>query len=163
LANLGEDERGHSLRIGVISDTHAHTLSEIPDPIRKALAEVDLIIHAGDFTERAVLEELRKLGEVKAVHGNMDSDELKRMLPPKELFVVNGKKIGLTHGWGAPWGIAGRVREMFGDIELIIYGHSHEPANQYIRGSLLFNPGRARDSFGLVTIDDEINAEIIRV
>ena len=50
LVNLGEDERGHSLRIGVISDTHAYTLSEVPDPIRKALAEVDLIIHAGDFT-----------------------------------------------------------------------------------------------------------------
>lgn len=151
------------MRIGVISDTHACTLSEVPDPILKALAEVDLIIHAGDFTERAVLEGLRKLGEVKAVHGNMDSDELKRMLPPKESFVVNGKKIGLTHGSGGPRGIAGRVREMFSDVELIIYGHSHEPANQYIRGSLLFNPGRARDSFGLVTIDDEIKAEIIRI
>ena len=103
------------------------------------------------------------LGEMKAVRGNMDSGELKRMLPEKELFVVNGKKIGLTHGSGGSWGIAGRIRQLFGDVDLIIFGHSHEPCNQYLQGSLLFNPGRAGDSFGLLTIDDEIKAEIIKV
>jgi len=151
------------LKIGVLSDTHARTLNEIPERIRDTLAEVDLIIHAGDFTERAVLEGLKELGEVKAVHGNMDSFDLKRILPEKELFVVKGKKVGLTHGSGGPWGIAKRMREMFDDVELIIFGHSHEPCNQYIQGSLLFNPGRARDSFGLLTINDEIKAEIIKV
>lgn len=151
------------MKIGVLSDTHASTLSELPASLLKVLDGVDLIIHAGDFTQRTVLEGLKKLGTVKAVHGNMDSDELKKMLPAKELFVVNHKTVGLTHGSGAPWGIADRVRQMFGDVELIIYGHSHEPAHQYVRESLLFNPGRARDSFGLVTIDDEIKAEIIKV
>jgi putative phosphoesterase len=152
------------LRIGVVSDTHVKTLSEIPEPILAALTEVDLIVHAGDFTERAVLEGLRALGEVKAVHGNMDSSELKQILPQKALFVVSGKRIGVIHGWGAPWGIADKVRETFSEeVDLIIYGHSHEPYNQYIRGSLLFNPGQARDSFGLLTIDDEIEAEIIMV
>jgi len=151
------------MRIGIISDTHIKTFDEIPAPIVTALRGVDLVVHAGDFTERAVLEGLGRLGEVKAVYGNMDSDELKGMLPHKELFVVNGKKIGLTHGSGGPWGIAGRVREMFSDVDVIIYGHSHEPNNQFIRGSLLLNPGRARDSFGLLTINDDIKAEIIRV
>jgi len=151
------------MRIGVISDTHTKTFDEIPGSILVALAEVDLIIHAGDFTERAVLEGLRALGKVKAVCGNMDSGELKRMLPEKELFVANGKKIGLTHGSGAPWGIATRTRQMFGDVDLIIYGHSHEPGNQYLQECLMFNPGRAGDSFGLLTINDEIKAEIIRV
>ena len=159
---LGMPEE-HLLRIGVISDTHVETLGEIPHPILVALAEVDLIIHAGDFTERAVLEGLRSLGEVKAVYGNMDSDELRVMLPQKELFIVSGKKIGLTHGSGGRWGIADRVKEMFSDVDIIIYGHSHVPSNHYIGRSLLFNPGRARDSFGLLTIDDEIKAEIISV
>lgn len=151
------------MRIGVISDTHVKTVNEIPERIRAALAEVDLIVHAGDFTEIAVLDGLRELGEVRVVRGNMDSGELKRMLPEKELFVVNDKKIGLTHGSGGPWGIANRIRQMFDDVDLIIFGHSHHSCNQYLRGSLLFNPGRARDSFGLLTIDDEIKAEIIRV
>ena len=150
------------MRIVVISDTHVSQFSEVPGPILAALDEVDLFIHAGDFTERAVLDGLRTLGEVKAVCGNMDSSELKSILPQKEQFTLGGKKIGLIHGSGGPWGIAGSIRKMFGDVDIIIYGHSHEPYNQYVRGSLLFNPGRARDSFGLLTIDDEIKGEIIR-
>jgi NAD-dependent SIR2 family protein deacetylase len=46
-------------------------------------------------------------------------------------------------------------------VDVIIYGHSHEPRSRLIRGSLVFNPGRARNSFGLITIDEEIRAEII--
>ena len=151
------------MRIGVISDTHVRTFDELPAPIITALAGVDLIVHAGDFTEPPVLEGLRRLGAMKAVCGNMDSAELKRTLPQKELFIANGKRIGLIHGWGAPWGIADRVREMFSDVDIIIFGHSHQTCNQYIGGSLLFNPGRASDSFGLLTIDDGVRAEIIKV
>ena len=151
------------MRIGVISDTHAGTFAEMPERILIALAEVDLIVHAGDFTQKAVLDGLRVLGEVKAVCGNMDSGELRTILPQKERFVAGGRKIGLVHGSGGPWGIAGRIREMFDDVDIIIYGHSHEPYNQYIDRALMFNPGIARNSFGLLTIDDEVKAEIIKV
>ncbi len=158
---MATNDRVTPVRIGVISDTHIMTLSEMPAPILTALAKVDLIVHAGDFTERAVLEGLRTLGKVKAISGNMDSSELKEMLPRKELFVVNGRTIGLTHGSGAPWGIAGRIRDMFPEVDIIIYGHSHQATNQFLRGSRLFNPGRARDSFGLLEIGEEIKAEIV--
>ncbi len=135
----------------------------MPPRILSTLAKVDIIVHAGDFTERAVLEGLKTLGKVKAVSGNMDSSELKEMLPCKELFVVNGRTIGLTHGSGAPWGIAGRIRDMFPDVDIIIFGHSHQETNQFLQGSRLFNPGRAMYSFGLLEIGDEIKAEIITV
>ena len=52
------------MRIGVISDTHVKTIDDIPAKILKALAEVDLIVHAGDFTDmtddefRAMVQEL---------------------------------------------------------------------------------------------------------
>ncbi len=151
------------MRIGVISDTHARTVDEIPAAVLKALADVDLIVHAGDFTERAVLEGLKALAEVRAVCGNMDSGELKQLLPQKELFAVAGKRVGLVHGSGGPWGIANRVRQLFGDVDLIIYGHSHQAFSQHIQGSLLFNPGRARESFGLLTIGEEIEAEIVSI
>lgn len=151
------------MKIGVISDTHAKTIEEIPWTIMSALEKVDLIVHAGDITERAVLEGLREIGEVKAVYGNMDSGELKRMLPDKRTIDVKGKQIGLIHGSGGPWGMAERVRPLFGDVDIIIFGHSHLSCNEYIRGTLMFNPGRARDSFGVLTIDKEIKAEIVRV
>lgn len=151
------------MKIGVISDTHASNLSDIPVSVLRALENVDLIIHAGDFTDKTVLDGLRNLGDVKAVCGNMDSGEIKRMLSPKETFTANGKRIGLTHGSGARLGIATRIRDMFDDADMIVYGHSHEPDSQTIRGILMFNPGPVRRSFGMITIDQDIKTEIITV
>lgn len=151
------------MKVGVISDTHVRTFNEIPDAILMALAKVDLIVHAGDFTEKAVLDGLMTLGEVKAVCGNMDYGELRLMLPRQDSFVVGGKKVGLAHGSGTAWGLAHRIRDMFTGADIIIYGHSHTPDRQVIRGSLMFNPGRARNSFGLLTIGDDIKAEIVLI
>jgi putative phosphoesterase len=151
------------MKIGVLSDTHATSIAEVPSRIVRTLAEVDLIVHAGDFVTREVLEGLKQLGEVKAVRGNMDSGELKRILPEKEILVVEGKRVGIIHGWGAPEGIDDRVGEMFQDVDIIIYGHSHYSQNERKRGVLFFNPGRARDSFGILTIGKEVRGEIINL
>jgi hypothetical protein len=151
------------MKLGIISDTHVRSIDEIPATIRTAFASVDIIVHAGDFTQKAVLDGLRSIGQVKGIHGNMDSIELKRSLPEREVFEASGKKVGLVHGSGAPWGIAERVRRQFSDVDIIVFGHSHEPYKSYIRGVLLFNPGQAKNSFGLLTIDDGIRADILRV
>jgi putative phosphoesterase len=150
------------MRIGVISDTHLSSFAEIPERILATLAEVDLIVHTGDFVAKGVLDGLKRLGEVKAVRGNMDSEELKHILPEKELLEVEGKRIGIIHGWGPPFGIVDRVGGMFADVDIIIFGHSHEAKNELKNGILFFNPGRARDSFGILTIDEEVKGEIIK-
>jgi predicted phosphodiesterase len=46
-------------------------------------------------------------------------------------------------------------------IDIIVYGHSHQSQNKVIDGILLFNPGKATDSFGILTIDGEAKGEII--
>ncbi len=150
------------MRIGVLSDTHVSSFAEIPERILATLAEVDLIVHTGDFVAKGVLDGLKRLGEVKAVRGNMDSEELKRILPEKELLEVEGQRIGVIHGWGAPFGIEDRVGGMFEDVDIIIFGHSHEAKNEVKNGVLFFNPGRARDSFGVLTIGEEVKGEIIK-
>jgi len=151
------------MRIAVLADTHVNRLEHLPKKIIDALSTVDLIIHAGDFTDVQVLEELRRLREVKAVHGNMDSTELKTVLPVKEIVEIENKRIGITHGSGSPWGIEERVRKMFESdrIDIIIYGHSHRSPNKVIDDILFFNPGKATDSFGILTIDGEAKAETI--
>jgi hypothetical protein len=154
------------MQIGVLSDTHADRLSDISPKIIKALENVDLIVHAGDFTNISVLEGLRSLGPVKAVCGNMDSGNIKTILPERELFEFGGKKIGLTHGSGAPWGITEGVMKLFDDVsdlEILIYGHSHRATKKMVGKTFLFNPGSARDSFGLLDIDDDIKADIIKL
>jgi putative phosphoesterase len=103
------------------------------------------------------------LKEVKAVHGNMDSRQLKSVLPMKDIVEAEGKRIGITHGSGAPWGIEERVRKVFESdrIDIIVYGHSHRSQNKIINDILFFNPGRTGDSFGIITIDGEAKGEII--
>jgi putative phosphoesterase len=151
------------MKLGIISDTHVRTIDEVPVAVRKSLAGVDIIVHAGDFTHMAVLDGLRAIGEVQAVHGNMDSMELKRSLPERDIFEAGGKKIGLIHGSGPPWGIAERVRKQFNGVDVIIFGHSHEPCNRSIQGVLMVNPGQAKNSFGLLTIDNVIKVELFKV
>ncbi len=151
------------MRIAVLADTHADNLECLPKKVVAALSTVDLIIHAGDFTHIQLLKELKQLREVKAVHGNMDSRQLKSVLPIKEIVETNDKRIGITHGSGAPWGIEERVRKVFelDRIDIIVYGHSHRSQNKVINDILFFNPGKAADSFGIIMIDGEAKAEII--
>ncbi len=151
------------MRIGVLSDTHIHLAEEIPPEVVKAFSQVDLIVHTGDFVGSQVLEGLKRLGEVKAVHGNMDSMKLRDLLPEKELLMVGGRKVGIIHGWGGPAGIEQRVRERFDDVDVIIYGHSHVAKTEQIGGIFFFNPGPGNQSFGLLTIEKDVRGEIVRI
>ncbi len=151
------------MRIVILADTHVHMLEQLPKKIINALSTVDLIIHAGDFTDVKLLDELRHLKEAKAVQGNMDSMGIKILLPVKEIVEVENKLIGITHGSGSPWGIEGRVKKIFesNPIDVIVYGHSHRSQNTVVDGILFFNPGKATDSFGILTINGEVTGEVI--
>lgn len=151
------------MRIAVLADTHADKLEYLPKKVVDALSKVDLIVHAGDFTDIQLLTDLKQLKKIKAVHGNMDSRQLKSVLPTKEIVETNDKRIGITHGSGAPWGIEERVRKVFESdrIDIIVYGHSHRSQNKVSNGILFFNPGKAADSFGIITINGEAKGEII--
>jgi hypothetical protein len=151
------------MKIVVLSDTHVSSLENLPEKVIGALSQVDLIIHAGDFTTIEVFNELKQLGEVKAVQGNMDSAELKAILPAKEIIDIENKRIGITHGWGAPWGLERKVKSVFvqDKVDAILYGHSHKPQNKMIDGILFFNPGKASNSFGILTVGEDIKGMII--
>ncbi len=151
------------MRIAMLADTHVNTIEDLPQKIIDALSSVDLIIHAGDFTDIQLLRDLEALGNVKAVQGNMDSSELKAVLPTKEIVEIKNKRIGITHGSGSPWGIEERVRKVFeaDRIDIIVYGHSHQSQNKVIKDILFLNPGKATDSFGILTIDGGVKGEII--
>lgn len=157
----------------VLSDTHAKDLADLPERILEDIKRADLIVHVGDYTSRTFLDQLRALGDFKGVHGNMDPKELKRELPAKAVFEVMGFKIGITHPseGGSPVGLKSRVRTKLGeDPDLIIYGHSHKPVIEREGGIIYFNPGSATGAFparyrtyGVLNIEDEIEAEIVKV
>lgn len=151
------------MRVAVLADTHVNTIEDLPKKIIDALSTVDLIIHAGDFTDVQLLRDLEELRKVKAVQGNLDSRELKAMLPAKQIVEIMNKRIGITHGSGSPWGIEERVRKVFeaDRISILVYGHSHQSQNKVIKDILFLNPGKATDSFGILTIDGGVKGEII--
>ncbi len=163
------------MKIGVISDTHIpERASHIPQGILEEFAKMDLLLHAGDLVELQVLEGLRKIcSRVVAVRGNMDSREVKDILPEKEIIKINGKKIGLIHGFGHPNKLIESVSAVFQNeaVDVIVFGHSHTPVNETRAGILYFNPGSPTDkifspfnSYGILEIKEEkVEGKIIRL
>jgi uncharacterized protein len=158
-------------RIGVISDTHIPQFKALPEAIWQHFANVALIIHAGDLSRLAVLDELESLAPVVAVQGNVEEQEVIEKLPVKRELVVGGFRLGVVHILGDAQGRVKAARQEFPTARCVIFGHSHVPYNQEHHGQLLFNPGSANDrrrqptrSLGLLTIDDQahqIYGEII--
>ncbi|RKY31884.1 MAG: metallophosphoesterase [Candidatus Omnitrophota bacterium] len=161
-------------KIGVISDTHINEPgTSLPKKLLNKLSELDMIIHAGDIIDLSVIEQLKKIcANVKVVSGNMDQQETKRRFPAKEVITIKNFKIGVTHGFGAPARLMELARETFkGEcVDLIIFGHSHNPVNEKINGTIYFNPGSPTDkifakfnSFGIIEIGETIEAKIIKI
>lgn len=164
------------MRIGVISDTHLQHLTKgFMDLANDRFADCHMVIHAGDFTSLEVYYYLHELtsGNLMAVCGNMDPPELRKLLPEKRIIGVEGTKIGVIHGWGAPHDLEEKIEKAFqGDnVGCIIYGHTHNGAN-YRRGdTLFFNPGSPTDryyakvnSIGFLIVQDgEMEGQLVPV
>src|SRR4051812_18005367 len=106
----------------------------------------DLILHAGDFSEPEVLDELEALGpRVAAVHGNVDSEELKRRLPEARLVEIAGAKLAMVHDAGPARGRIERMRARFPEADAVVFGHSHIPLHEQRDGFQIFNPGSPTD------------------
>lgn len=161
------------MRIGVISDTHIpDRAKEIPKIILEDFKNTQLILHAGDLVTLDVLEKLNSIAETIAVWGNMDSGEVRETLPEKKIINLGRFKIGIFHGWGSPDNLINLAKSQFqkDGCDVIVFGHSHSPFNEFKDGILFFNPGSPTDkifspynSYGILEIDDRIKGRIIRL
>ena len=158
------------MKIGVVSDTHIPIRTKnLPQQVVKGLEGVDLILHAGDLVDEEVIWLLEEIAPVEAVAGNVDPWDLQGKLGLKKILELNGFKIGLTHGHGGGRGTTvERALLAFTNVDCIVFGHSHQPYNQFHNGVLLFNPGSSTDrrreprfSYGLLYLGDKIRGEII--
>jgi len=158
------------VKIGIISDTHIHFSSEdLPSTVYKELDKCDVVLHAGDFVSRDFYERLKKRYRLVAVAGNMDEFFLRRELPTKEIFVADDTRIGLFHGEGAPTYLIDLCLEKFkkDDVDIIVYGHSHQAHYGYYEKKLFINPGSPTDriftsfnSMALLTVGKGKNYDV---
>ena len=130
-------------RIGLLSDTHGHW----DDRYTKHFAECDEIWHAGDIGSLEVAERLAAFRPLRAVCGNCDGGDLRRLFPLVLRFRCEEADVLMKHIGGYP----GRYdRSVVGQLlrrppRLFIAGHSHILKVQQDRtlGLLHINPGAA--------------------
>ena len=151
-------------RVGVVADTHVgEWTAELPQSVLAAFAEVDLILHAGDITDLAVLDRLAEVAPVVAVQGDHDR-AAGIVLPRSRIVEVAGIRIGLTHGRrgrlvelaAAGLSLSARrpmllgfhrtLRRRFADVDCVVFGHLHLPCVRWIDGVLFFSPGAVHNA-----------------
>lgn len=116
-------------RIGIISDTHGLLRQEVIEILRGC----EVILHGGDMNRQEILEALSEIAPVYAVRGNNDKAWAKP-LPVSLTLELFGVQFFMVHYKKAvPKDIAG--------IDAVIYGHSHQYAEQYFGRQLWLNPG----------------------
>jgi hypothetical protein len=158
------------LKIGVIADTHLGGQDQrLNDIVDRYFSGCDLIFHAGDLIHADVLDAFGK-NDIRAVQGNMDLPSVKQRFPDKLILDMNGFRIGLIHGWGAPHDIEDRLLKAVGPVDCLVYGHTHQAANHVRDGILFFNPGSPTDkrfakyrTIGILTVDQTIKGEVIKL
>jgi uncharacterized protein len=131
------------VEIAIISDTHMPRGNRrLPAACVSRLRRAELILHAGDLERLSVLRELEEIGEVVAVHGNVDDQEVRAVLPARTVAEVSGVRIGLVHDAGPARGRAERLRRRFPEADAAVFGHSHLPLHgRTADGFQIFNPG----------------------
>ena len=135
------------MRVAVISDTHSPRFWKgCPPAVARAIEGVDLILHAGDVCLRETLEELEQLAPVRAVRGNNDGADVAAWGAPETLEVeLEGLRVAMVHDSGAKAGRGPRLRRLFPQAELVVFGHSHIPWDEVHDGQRAFNPGSPTD------------------
>jgi hypothetical protein len=133
--------------LAIIADTHLPRGGRpIPAACLERMKSADLIVHAGDLTSLAVLDQLRTYGEVAAVHGNVDDDAVRGALPAELELAVGGRRVAVIHDAGRRIARLDRLRRRFRHAEAVIFGHSHMPLHETgPDGFQIFNPGSPTD------------------
>jgi putative phosphoesterase len=133
--------------IAVISDTHLpRGRRRLPDACVERIRAADLLLHAGDIATPEVLDELGAIGPpIEAVHGNVDSDDLRRRLPQALTVDADGTKLAMIHDAGPARRRLERMRRRFPDAAAVVFGHSHIPLHEESAGFQIFNPGSPTD------------------
>jgi putative phosphoesterase len=151
--------------IGVVSDTHLPRFGRaLPRALERGLrrANVERILHLGDMTDLLAVPLFEAIAPFDAVAGNNDGEAIRERFGRRKIVRVEDVRIGLVHGDGKRGTTKSRALDAFvgGEVDVVLFGHSHRPVVGRERGMLIANPGSPTDkrlnplySYALLTID----------
>ena len=119
-------------RVGVISDTHGLLRPEAVN----ALADCDLVVHAGDIGVPEILDDLREIAPLVAIRGNID--KWAGDMPDTEVVEIEGRYIYVLHDLKAL-----DLDASAAGFDVVVSGHSHKPSKTVEDGVMYLNPGSA--------------------
>jgi hypothetical protein len=178
-----------SLLVGLLSDTHVpYRMQSLPRVVSDALDKADVILHAGDVDRPEALEPLREIAPVYAVRGNVHVLDLSSggaSLPQFVELHLAGRHVLVTHGYlpglvgfwfkgrDLALGLLGssdkarfnvriarRLRGLYPQADVIVFGHTHRAFVERLGETLLVNPGavcptlRERPTVARLTLGD---------
>ena len=139
------------VRLLLIADTHVpRRARDLPEAVWAEVERADVVVHAGDWTELALLDRLEarlRAGQrLVGVVGNNDGPDLQARLPEVARVDLDGLRLAVVHETGAATGRERRCDQQFPDTDVLVFGHSHIPWDTTTdRGMRLLNPGSPTD------------------
>lgn len=138
-------------RIGLLSDTHGYW----DERYLKYFEECDEIWHSGDIGSKEVMDRLMAFKPFRGVYGNIDGQDIRKILPEINRFRLEGADILIKHIGGYPGKYDSQIKKILNISAptLFISGHSHILKVKYDKeyGMLHINPGAA-GKYGFHTV-----------
>jgi putative phosphoesterase len=135
-------------RLLMTSDTHLPVRARaLPDALWRAVDDADLVLHAGDWVQVALLDLLQaRARRLVGVYGNNDGPALRAQLPEVARVELAGLRVAVVHETGAAAGRERRCAKAYPDTDVLVFGHSHIPWDTRAPdGPRLLNPGSPTD------------------
>ena len=132
----------------LLADTHLPTRAkDLPAPVWDAVDAADVVVHAGDWVDVALLDQLEaRSARLVACYGNNDGPPLRARLPEVARAEIAGVRLAVVHETGPKDGRERRCSEAYPDVDVLVFGHSHIPWDTATpTGLRLLNPGSPTD------------------
>jgi putative phosphoesterase len=130
-------------RLLILSDTHVPDFArQLPVWVLRLATGADFVVHAGDATQAAVLDQLAEHAPVVSVLGNVDHHDVAAWgATPIAALDVGGVAVAVIHDAGPRAGREARLRRRFPEADVAVFGHSHIPELRQAGGVWFINPG----------------------
>ena len=156
-------------KLAVFSDTHGY-LAKLEKAKELLPADLDAVLHLGDFARDAEIIGQALGVPVYAVRGNCDELYDSSDSPEKRILIYEGARILLTHGnrYRGTYELGLAAEEA--RCGAVLFGHTHRQLMTCMGDVLVLNPGSlsfprgTAAGFALVTIENgDISAKLYEV